>query len=235
VAAPTFVAEYEVASWVTTTSPKTVAPTTVAGDVLVVGGITADSVTTLNTPTGNGLTYALSASRLVGSNTQVYGWTTTDSTGGTGWTLSVTRVGTANDWGFNVARFSGSAGIGNATSGGGTGNPSLAITTTQANSALLAFIGDWNADDGVARVWNTINGSTPTAGNGLELTYARDAAQATFYAAYWPDAGAAGAKTVGLTGSGTTKYSIVAIEVKGTAGSPPVLIPPLRSQYAAFL
>lgn len=215
-AAPTFVAEYEAASWVTSTTPKTVSPTTSAGDVLVVGGITADSVTTLTTPTGNSNTYALTVSKLVASNTQVYGWTTTDATGAAGWTLSVGRGGTANDWGFNAARFSGSGGIGASNSANSTGNPTITLTTTVANSAVVVFLGDWNADDGAARVWATVNGFTPTAGNGQELTYARDAAQATFYAAYWPDVGAAGLKTLGVTISGTSKYAIIAIEVKAS-------------------
>lgn len=215
--APTFVAEYEVADWNTTTSPKTATATTAAGDILVVLGATEDSTATLGTPTGNSHTYTLRQSVVVTDYCTAYGWTT-PATAGTGWTLSVARTGSGR-WGFTALRFSGSAGVGtSAKTNVSSGAPSLNITTTQANSALLVIVSDWNAVDGASRTWRTVNGTTPTAGNGLERTYFRNSIAMTAYVAYYPDVGAAGLKTVGLSAPAGQKYSIIAVEVLGTAG-----------------
>ena len=219
---PTFVAEYEASSWLNNTTPKTVTPTTVVGDVLVVVGNTEDEAVTLTTPTGNSLTYTLQQSVTVTDFTATYLWTAPDNTGGTGWTLSVSRAGSALEFGFTVARFSGSDGVGassktNVTSGA----PSLDITTQQDNSAIVVISGDWSAQDGASRTWRTVNGTTPTAGNGFELVYARSAITHAVYVAYYPDAGTAGTKTVGLSAPGSQKYAILAVEIKGAAAPPP--------------
>lgn len=129
-------------------------------------------------------------------------------------------------FGHNCVQFRDSDGIGAAEKANVlSGEPSLDITTTQANSAIVVAVGDWTAADGSSRTWRTVNSVTPTAGNGYELTYYRDAARYTVYIAYYPDVGAAGTKTVGLSAPGSQKYSIVAVEVKGEA-DPPV-DPPL--------
>lgn len=214
---PTFVAEYE-GAFNSTTTPKSVTPTTSAGDVLVVCGISADLNTTLNTPTGNGLTYALATSGSAASHTRTYAWTTTDSTGGTGWTLQVTKAAGADFWGLDVARFSGSDGFGAATSATGSGTaPSMTLTTSFDNSAIVACCADWSAGAG-ARTWRTINGTTPTAANGFELVYFNDPSWYTVYVGYWPDAGAAGAKTVGLSAP-TQTWTMSAVEVRGTTAA----------------
>ena len=129
---PVFEAEYEVASWTVSTTPRTVSPTTNIGDKLVVAAVTADQLTQLTSPpTGNSLTYTLAQSIEAASSCQVYGWTAPDNTGGAGWTLSVSETGSgAPPWGFTVPRFSASEGFGaSAKTGPTSGAPSLDITT----------------------------------------------------------------------------------------------------------
>jgi hypothetical protein len=137
-------------------------------------------------------------------------------------TLSTTNTGTLH-FGTNVLEFSGSPGIGAAvgTSAGVTGtHPTLNITTTKDNSAILAIFADFNAS-GSPSSYDTING--------LSATIQTAFAGTTDYSvgvAWWPDAGAAGVKTVGATqpqaGADTM---IIAVEVLGTPDSAAVTAP----------
>lgn len=214
-AAPTFVASYSPATdWTATTTPATQSVTVATNDVLVVLGGTEDSTTTLGTPSGGGLTYTLQKSETTASNTAGYGWTAAVGSSQT-FTLSETASG-GGAWGDIALRFSGSSGVGasaNVTSGSGAG--SVSITTTQGNSAIAVIVLDWNGVSGASRTWATVNGTTPTAGNGFELNYVLDTGNYTTYAAYYPDAGATGSVTVGLTAPTGMKYTVIAIEVKG--------------------
>jgi len=214
---PTFQAEYE-AAWDTTTTPKTVTPTTAAGDILAVfGGVEDFDLATLNTPTGNSLTYTQQQAVAVSGNwCAAHIWTAPDATGGAGWTLSDTRTAGVAVWGFNCLRFSGSDGVGASAKTNTTGAPSLDITTQADNSAIVVFVADWNAVDGATRTWRTVNGITPAAGDG-EKTYFTNGINYTVYGAYYSDAGAAGVKTVGLSAPTGQEYSIVAVEIKGAA------------------
>jgi hypothetical protein len=220
---PTFVADYEASTWLNNTSPKTVTPTTAAGDILAVVGAGSNNVTTLATPTGNSLVYTLAQSIVVANFCATYGWTAPDPAGGAGWTLSDSETGSGTAfWGFTALRFSGSDGVGaSAKTNAAGGAPSLAITTLQDNSAIVVIVADFAAVDGATRTWRTVNGITPTLANGLETTYTRDAAEYTVYVAYYSDAGAVGSNTVGLTVPSIQDYSIIAIEIKGAAGAPP--------------
>lgn len=220
-APPTFVAEYE-ATWNASTSPRTVSVTTAVGDVLVLGGIAENNAKTLATPTGGtGLTWALAQSVIVTDYCATYLWTATATTAET-FTCSVAATGASQHWGFNVLRWSGSDGIGASAKTNTTGAPSLALTTTQADSAVCAFVGDWNAVDGTSRTWRTINSST-----GTERTYYRDAARYATYANTWLDVGATGSKTTGLSAPTGQQYVIVAVEVKGTGGGASAIPPHL--------
>jgi hypothetical protein len=218
--APTFVASYVVSSWDTSTTPKTVTPTTAAGDFLCVLAAAEDNDATLGTPSGNSLTYTVrqQSAGTPDDASRVSVWTA-PATAATGWTLTGTRGGTALKWGFITLRFSGSGGYGGGSvATAGSGAPSLNITTTQANSAIAVIVADWNAADGTSRTWRTVNGVTPTAGNTLERVYFRNGLNYTVYSAYYSDAGAAGVKTVGLSAPAGQTYSIIAIEILGTAG-----------------
>jgi hypothetical protein len=214
-AAPTFVAEYEVASWNTGGNSKTVTPTTADDDLLVLVGGAEGAELTLD-PAGNGMTYTLRQSITVTDFCAAFAWTA-PATGASGWTLTVTKDGNNLLWGVTALRFSGAGGVGTSAKTNTSGAPSLSITTTQANSAIVVFVSDWNAADGTTRTWRTVNGTTPTIGNGLERTYFRNSSAYAVYAAYYPDAGAVGSKTVGLSAPSGQKYSIVAVEILGTA------------------
>jgi hypothetical protein len=96
-----------------------------------------------------------------------------------------------------------------------TGAPSLNLATTQADSAIVVANADWFALDGSSRTWRT------GAGPPTELSYARGSASYTVYAARHANAGAAGSKTVGLSAPGGQKYSLAAVEIKGSSPAPP--------------
>lgn len=225
--APTFVAAYNssLSPFADVTTPQTASITTQAGDVLVIYAGDENSSGTLNTPTGNSLTYNLQQSQPAnGSYTDGYIWTTTDPTGGTNWTLSMTNSGSSIDWGFTCLVFRSSNGIGASNSArNSTGTPSVGLTTTQDNSALVVFNGDWNAANGSSRTWLTVNSITPTNGNGLETTYAYVPSRWTAYGAYYNDAGAAGSVTVGLSAPSGQQWTILAVEVLGTSPTAPIL------------
>lgn len=223
-AAPTFVAAYN-SAYDTITTPKTVSVTTQAGDIVVVYGGIENGTATLATPTGNGLSYTLKQSVELDTNwASAYIWTAVDTTGGTNWTLSVSRAGGSVQWGFACLVFRDSDGVGASSKTNVSGAaPSLGITTTQDNSAVVVCNVDWNALDGSSRTWNTVNSITPTNGNGLETTYAYSSGAHTVYGAYYNDTGTAGSKTVGLSAPGGQKYSIVAVEIKGISVTAPVV------------
>lgn len=215
--APTFVAEYEI-PYNAGTTPRTVSVTTAVGDVLVIGSGTESNSTTINAPTGGTGTYVLQETLAPASNCGMDLYTAVAGISAQTYSLSVSTDSGIQWWGTTAGRFSGSDGIGAAESSNATTAPSLSITTTQANSALFAVFYDWNAVDGDSRTWRAVNGTTPTAGNGFELAYFRDAFHYGCYVAYWPDAGAVGAKSVGLSAP-TLKWVGAVVEVKGTASA----------------
>lgn len=118
-------------------------------------------------------------------------------------------------FGCNVVRFSATDGVGaSAENQGASGSPTLSITTTQDNSAIVVVCTDWNAVSGTQTFTNNFGGSA-TALTG----YPGDSAKYGAAIAYFPDAGAAGSKTIGMSAPTGQKWSISAIEVKGTASS----------------
>ena len=230
---PTFIADNESTdSWDNANTPKTTAAfNSAVGDVWVTGLIDESEQDTYSTPTNTGTAQTFTARGFVDTTdyTEVRAWTTVVANTLTSQTVSANRTaGVATKFNFNVVRFSGSDGIGAAPAGEnetvGTA-PSLNITTTGDNSAIVVFVGDWSAADGTSRTWRTVNGIAPSVGNGYELTYFRNAANYSVHIAYYPDAGAAGVKTVGLSAP-TMKASIVAVEVLGTpaAGGTPTYV-----------
>jgi hypothetical protein len=232
-AAPTVVEHTASSSFVTATSPKTGASTlALAEGDLIIAGVAeenddgdedfnwSDSVG-LNTwtehATSNGST---DADTFIGTAE----CTVTDP----GATVTVTATkaaGASGFWGGGWVQFQtgthGGVGAIARTAGAG-GAPSLSITTTAANSAIVVFAADWNAGDGGSRARKSVNGST-----GVEVAYAFDSVHYTAYAWYHADAGAAGAKTVGLDTPSGGDFQIIAIEVLG-AGDPPD--PPVPTQ-----
>jgi hypothetical protein len=221
--APTFVDELET-SWTNSGSgtPKTLSVTTAVGDVLVISSGSEGANVTLSAVSGGTGTY-VNQENIGVSGTDARAKIDTAITGITAqtFTMSETMTGVTASWGYNVARFSGATGFGAHSSTVSTGGPSLGITTTQDSSAIVVVAVDFNAVDGSTRTWRTVNGTAPSAGNGFELTYFRNASSYTVYIAYYPDAGAAGAKTVGLSAPTGQRASIAAVEVQGTASAAP--------------
>lgn len=213
-AAPTFVAERGPAVWNNSTSPKaSSAFTPASGDVLVGVALAENSTPQVNL-TGGGLTWTVQQSIAV-SNYCFAQAATAIGTGGSVTGSFAEAATSANYWGADLLQFSGSDGVGaSAKTNVASGAPSLDITTTQDNSAIVVIVGDWAEVDGSSRVWRTVNGSGPT-----ELAYAQLAGRYVAYAAYYADAGTAGVKTVGISSPAGMKYSIIAVEVLGSAGS----------------
>jgi hypothetical protein len=215
---PVLVAEYETA-WNVTGASKTASPTVANGDVLVIFAVTADDATDLSTPTGGGLVYTLQQSITAVDFCQVYVWTA-PSASGQSFTLTVNRTVGTDIWGFNCLRFSGTDGVGASSSTSvSSGAPTLNLTTTQDNSAIVMVSADWNAGDG----------GSPRSYRGdvsfTEQTYFRDAAAYTVYGGFYPDAGSGGnTHAVGILTPTTQKYAICAVEIKGlldvTSGTP---------------
>jgi hypothetical protein len=219
-AAPTFIASYTT-TYNTSGASKNTNVTTQAGDVVVVYGGGENEVGTINTPSGNSISFTLQESIIQGSSSTAYIWTGIDSTGGSNWSLSATSPSAIN-WGFTCLVFRDSDGIGSSNSGRLSNSaPSISITTTQDNSAIVFFAADWDADDGSGRTWRTINGITPTSGNGLERTYVFDPTKYTVYGGYYNDAGSIGTVTAGISSPTSPTPSMVVLEVKGADAPPP--------------
>ena len=197
-AAPTFVAAVRPAIGWAPQAPATKTTgsfSVTVGDILVALGGTEDNTLTLAAPTGGSLTWTQQENQSASSNARAGIWTATASAT-TSITVSQTVTGqvpSASVWGFVVHQYRNAALGAHTSANGASGSaPSLALTTTAANSAISYVHADWSAADGTTRTWRTINSVTPTSGNGLETDYYRDAARASAYAAYWSDVGATG-------------------------------------------
>lgn len=145
-------------------------------------------------------------------------YATAASTGSITVTVAFDPTNTPNNFGYGcgVYVFRDSDGFGaTASTNAASGAPSVDITTTQANSAVLVIVTDWNAVDGASRTWRT------NAGSLTERVYDRDASTHTYYSGYHADAGAAGTYAVGLSAPSGQKYTIIALEVQGTSSPPP--------------
>lgn len=213
--APTLVATYpSTTTFDTSTATKDVSVTTAAGDLLVIMAISEDNAYSMSTPTGGSLTYTLRQDVSVASYTRVTCWTA-PATGSATFNVSITRAtADAARWGYIVYRYSNHGGVGqSAKTNVSSGAPSLSITTTGANSALVVGNGDWAAADGTSRTWRSVNVSA------TETLYYRNTASYTVYQAHHTDTGAAGAKTAGLSAPSGQKYSIVALEVLAAGGT----------------
>lgn len=122
-------------------------------------------------------------------------------------------------WNFVVAQFSGSDGVGAnaATTGNGQGAVSLTITTQYDNSAIVYMIMDWSDDGNAARTHRTPSGgSTP-----IEIGHFNNSSDGSATWAYIADAGAAGAKVVGMSAPTGRDQVMAAVEVRGTVNIGP--------------
>lgn len=139
---------------------------------------------------------------------------------------SMTVTGTMNatgppDWGFDVLEWSSYTAVGNAVANAAvtTNTPSIAITTTAANSAIMLLLADWGANAWTARTWLQPSGSSAFVETATAQTVS---GQYSTVGGYYPDMGAAGAKTIGLSAPTTGTWSMAAVEITGTGTTAPV-------------
>lgn len=216
--APTFIQEAETTWSQQAGQTKTTGSFTVqAGDVLVAYGMGENETVTLSV-SGGSLTWTLQQSIVLTGFATMYVWTATVDTNKS-MTVTVSKMDAVSivSFGVNVLTFRGSDGIGasskeNGTDAGSGTEPSLNLTTTQANSAIVVANADWNAGDGTSRTWRT------GAGTLTEQTYSLVTGAVTVYGGYHANAGAIGTYAVGLSAPVSQKYSIGAVEVKGSSG-----------------
>lgn len=216
-AAPTFVQEAETV-WNTTADKTTGSFSVTSGDILVAIGIRAHwytpGITAFAISDSQTNAYTLRQNVTVADYTEVAIWTATAGSTGS-MTVSLNDgAETAQSYGLNVFTISDSDGVGaSSKTNVASGAPTLNITTTQANSIIVVANSDWNAADGASRTWRA------NAGALTEQSYFRDASLYAVYVGYHADAGAIGTYAVGLSAPTGQKYSIAAIEIKGTAAA----------------
>jgi hypothetical protein len=143
-------------------------------------------------------------------------WTVASVGSSQTFTLQVDKAGgggSTDVWGFMLLRWAGGGVVGTAVSGSGTSStPSLAITTSAANSAIACINTDWNATSGT-RTYRQVNAANPTERDYFGVAGSTYIGEVFTYA----DAGTAGAKTVGLTAPTGENWATIAVEVQGGA------------------
>lgn len=208
---PTFVSEADTA-YNSVTTPKALSVVVQAGDLIVVVAASENSPTTLAV-TATGLTFTKHQEITTANYGDSVIWSATAASTTT-YSVSLANSGSVLEFGMNVSVWRDHGGAGASVQTVNTGGPSVSLTTTADNSAIVCGFPDWNSGDGTTRTWRTINGSV-----GNELVYGRNSSTYAWYANRWNDAGTAGAVTVGLSAPSTIKYAIVALEIKGVTSS----------------
>ena len=195
-------------------SDKTVSvPGTQPGDLLIVVGTAEDSTAvSFAGPSASGVTWTARGPAVANTAGHSAAYAYSGAVTGSGdLSVTVTLDSPSNAmWGFGVFLFRNHGGVGSSASTTGTGAPSLALTTTGANSSVVVLSADWNAIDGSSRVWRP----------GLsESDYFFASGRYTAYVGRASDTLAAGAKTEGLTSPTGQQYAIIAVEVLGSTGA----------------
>jgi hypothetical protein len=217
-------------------SPGTASITWVAGDLLIVVVQNGNGFNIASTPTASGLTFALlgPAANSSTNGAVCVAWSATAAGAGTAVTLScaVTNVSASARFIFTVFRFSahggtaGAAGATNTTAS--TGSGTVAITTTQDNSAIVYGCTDWAGQTpGASPAYSTATAGAYTTEQ-LNVPGGSASVDSNDFAAFcgvYADSGTAGAKTVGVTSNaGIMRPSTFVVEVKGTGGAPSVTL-----------
>lgn len=205
---PSLVLEAEI-GWENATNRTTGSFDVKAGDVLIAYVVTAHDYGAPGI-SGGSLTWTQRADSESSDYTDIRVWSAVANSDKTMSVTFTNSVG-AIQFGGAVLVFRNSSGVGAAPTPArsSSGPPSLNITTTQANSAIVVISGDWTASSGSSRAWRT------NAGPIMETTYFYSPGGYTAYAGVHLNAGPAGPYAVGLTTPNTQKFAIAAIEVKG--------------------
>lgn len=209
--APSFIQSVEVPWSTTAASISTTSINVQAGDVLVAyaGAENGSSSAALGI-SGGSLSWTLHQGISLSSPWALaYIWSATVDTNKS-MTVTFTVTGATPRRGGAVLVFRNSSGVGASAQSNVNGTaPSLNLTTTKANSAIVVFNADWNAVAGTGRTWLTGAGAlTETSYDYISTVY-------TIFGGYHASSGPASTYTVGLSAPGGQKYSIVALEVKG--------------------
>lgn len=210
--APTFIQEAETA-WTSTTGTRVTGTFTVAVSDILVAFWACEGPTKAVSISNSGTAFAWTSRQEVNvaSYTRVRVYTTIASAAQSMTVTFTTTGGSAEAHGGNVLTFRNATAVGASSKTNTTGAPTLNLTTTQADSAVVVISADWNAVDGASRTWRA------NAGTLTEQTYFRDSARYTVFGGYHATAGAIGTYAVGLSLPTGQQYSIVAVEVQGVA------------------
>jgi len=210
VTSPSYVATARSSSLVNTGSSCTTSTslTLAVGDLLLVYATSPTSGNTWSVSTsGTSLTWTLVQDASVSGAGRVRCWQATATAAETV-TVTLTRSAGSEGYGLHVTQWR-NAQVGGSNEATNTSGslPSVAVTTTAADSAVDVVISDYWETSGT-RTWRT------GAGTATEILYEWTDTWYTVYAAYHANAGAAGSKTVGLTTPTDQAYGIVGVEVK---------------------
>ena len=225
---PTLVASYHANYNDGAPTSKNLTVTTQAGDLLVVYAMTSNLAAVPNTPSGNGVTFSLIADS--SSSSIVNGlavWKGTDTTGGTNWTLNCQWPGNPGNypWGFSCLVLRNSTGTDNFLylEGGGATSPLYVdLETFNNNSAAIVLVSDSSGETGTP-TWLTVDGYTPTFGNGGQQIKDGSTGIYYFHSAFYPQISTASINNYGIsyTGNNAT-YGVLGVEIKGFNGQPVV-------------
>jgi hypothetical protein len=216
---PTLVASYFVQSSTggDSSTLSTPAFTPSSGEIIVVKAATWDTGTPSGTPSGGSLTYTQQATAAPGGFAGYCTIFTAPVTGSPG-SMTVTLSAPAGSCYHSmvVERWAGAAIAGtpasNATIHGGSGTPSVTITTTAANSIVTWANVEVNSRDPGTRAY--LSGATE---DGLADGHA--SFSSVHYYAY-QTAASAGSQTIGMSAPANQNWTIIGIEVLA-AGPPP--------------
>jgi hypothetical protein len=226
--APTFVSETETAWAVNTAITRVTASISVqTGDVLV-ACMMGTPATNMGTFTASGGGIIWTTQRTVGTGAQaLVTVATATASSTTSFTVTATRTSASSSgWGMVAMVFRAVQALGvNVGATGSSAAPTVNITTTAANSALVVANFDASTTDGAGRVWRS------NAGALSETTYNKILASGEAYAGYHADAGAAGTYAVGLSAPAGQNYSIAALELQGVTGAATKAPPPFQRPW----
>ena len=192
------------------------------GDVVVVkaaieNGVEADGNASLNISySGSGVIDSWNRRIETGSGSNASyatAWTASVTTAGS-ITVTITKINGAAPFGYYFGAIAevwrGSDGIGNVVTEADDGQPSEAISTTQSNSALSFWFGDWNAQSGTQT--GTVSGGGSVTD---ESSYPGDSTHYGVYNGYVADGGSTGSHTVGMSAPTSQQARGGVIEIKG--------------------
>jgi hypothetical protein len=210
--APTLVDSDEVADWTSFATPRSTGSVSwQTGDVVVVHGLVADDVTTLNTPTVSGLTFSLVAQTGGGGSTcRSYVWAATAGSNGSG-AIQGSKSGSDVDWGIAVEVWRDSDGVGNSAVDTSTAK-TVSLPRSDAHSAVSYGGADWSAD---------VDAATFTPSGATVIESAGDGATYGVHVGWWSDQGDAGTTSYGVSITSTGSFAKVAVEILGTGSAGP--------------